>query len=223
MAEQANQNVTETEDGEESAKSPAYTPERIKELEANEQLATRLLSDPDIATLVNAKQTGKAFTLALRETPVQNGETEEAETETEETEESDDQVTKLTNVVKRLIKESQAPLAADLDVLKTMAKTLQNKEVSDQIKSVKDKFSDFPDYQEKMAKMSREHPGLNVQQLYVLAKSESGKLNLEVPSTDSEKPTAGPRQRSNQKKQPSHGRAQLANSLAEALEKLDLK
>ena len=103
---------------------------------------------------------------------------------------------------------------------------VQQKEVDTQIKEAQAKYKDFGKYKAGMLKLNKDNPGLNVQELYILAKSRAGQLAIKEPTTESERPSNQPPRRSgerqSQKPARPSGRKGFEEMLGESLNRLVL-
>jgi len=198
------------------------TPDVSKRLETVEQnLAfNTLMADPDIMEVIKLKQAGKV---------VQVGESaEEEEVEPEEEVDENDPLAETLKKFGKMMDKKLSPLSDRLTNIEGIADQVQKKDVNDQISVVRDKHKDFDSYKEPMIKLAQENPSLGVNELYILARLRSGKLDISDPSTFSEKPTATPRMRMGMKKVagPSgsrRGKRAFDSVMLAALEKLPIK
>lgn len=189
---------------------------RLEKVE-NDQAVLQLLSDPDVARVVQMKREGK-------QVRVDAGDTEGDE---DDSEEFDDTPTgQLMKQISNLVDKKLSPLTEELDGLKGVATEVQKREINKEIKAVNDEFGDLEKYKEKMLHLSREIPGLSVREYYLISKARSGKLGIMKEQTFTEKPTSQPRKRVGRNK----GAAQTVKSrrtsfndaLSNALDGLDL-
>jgi hypothetical protein len=90
------------------------------------------------------------------------------------------------------------------------------------VKSAREKFQDFEQYREPMREISVQNPGLDVEELYMLAKKRAGALDETPSRIQSERPSAAPGKpaRRAPKTNP-HGSSGWNNSIAQALESLN--
>lgn len=216
--------------GVESGESESSVSKQVLELTQKNQALVGLLQDPDIAKVIAAKRMGKPVRVSDEEPEPESDPESEPELDSELEESPDDPVTKvmskLTKVMDSKLQTALAPLLEQLAGVKSVADTVQRKDITDQISVVKTKYKDFDDYRDSMLKLSKEHEGLSVKDLYVLAKSRSGKLRMVEAVTGSEKPTSALRRQgtvsqTNQTPRP-RGRKGFSDILEEALGKLDV-
>ncbi len=156
--------------------------DRIKKIEEDQTLM-KVLADPDVQRVLEMKKTGKQIDVKER--------AEEKDPEFDVPD--DDPASELLKKISGLMDRKLNPLKDRVEVVEKVAQHVQTNEVNGQIDKVKSKHGDFEQYKEKMILLSQENPGLNVEELYLMAKMRAGKLNLAEPSTFSEKPTTQPR------------------------------
>ena len=138
--------------------------------------------------VITVTRAGKAVTVAEE---VEEKEEEEVEEKVCE----DDPLRETLSRIGKMIDKKLSPFTERLTSIEDIADTVQKKDVNDQIKAVRDKHEDFDTYKEKMLTLAQDNTGLNVEELYILARTRAGKLDLSDPSTFSEKPTDTPRLR----------------------------
>lgn len=204
---------------------------RVKAMEGNQVMAT-LLADPDIRKVIELKRGGKAISIAeaADETPSEEP-ADETDPEIAALDDKDplkSTLQKIDALINNKLKKALGGLQTIDERLKgveSVAGSVQSREVKDQIKSAKEKFEDFDEYKTQMTELVKAIPGLNVEELYILAKQRAGKLKLNKPSTFSERPTvsqrgmAPPRKGNAPRPQGRKGWSQL---VAEGLAGLDL-
>ena len=191
---------------------------RLKSLEENKAF-TVLMGDPEIQEVIKLKRAGKTVTVAEH---VEEKEEEEVEEKVDE----DDPLRETLSRIGKMIDKKLSPFSDRLSNIEDIADTVQKKDVNDQIKAVRDKHEDFDTYKEKMLTLAQDNTGLNVEELYILARTRAGKLDLSDASTFSEKPTDTPRLRPGMKKVATagvHGRRAFDVHLRAALERLPIK
>jgi len=104
---------------------------------------------------------------------------------------------KISTEVMEQIRPQMQEVKDSLDSIKSFVSTQKEQEASKTINDAKKKYSDFDEYIGKMGDLYRTNPNLNIDQLYVLAKTEAsddGVLNdQERPERiSSERPTSRP-------------------------------
>lgn len=204
---------------------------RVARLEENNAML-QLMADPDIARVVALKKAGK---------PVNFSETEETEPEPEvdpiaevtEGLEPDDPARKLIERVGKLLDSSRAKdkktideLTARLDGVESIAGDVTRKGVVDQIEAAKAKYKDLAQYKDAMMSLAPKFPNASVEQIYILAKLNSGKLKLQEGSTHSERPSNQPPRPTARKPGVAPmkpGRAAFKSGLADILKDLTLE
>ena len=194
--------------------------DRLKAVEQNTAL-NALLGDPEVQEVIKLKREGKVVKVAEHVD-------EEEEEEVAEEVDKDDPLRETLKRFEKAIDKKLSPFIDRLSSIEDIADTVQKKDVNDQIKAVRDKHEDFDGYKEPMLALSSDHPGLNIEELYILARTRAGKLDLSDPSTFSEKPTTTPRLRPGIKKVATpdsrqRGRRGFDSAVREALKKLPIK
>lgn len=226
-AQQDDTNLSASEETEEIAHSNG-TATRVARLEANQQ-ALQLLSDPDIAAVVRARQAGKQVKVEeVNETP-------EPEPEVDITEglAEDDPARQTLGKISKLINSKLSSKDSEIEQLKSRVEQLQGvadaitaRDVNDQLKATMSKYKDFTQYRDSMVQLSKQHPGLKVEDLYVLAKSRAGKLKMVEQATATERPSSQPQRSASRRNTPAPkpppGRKGFDQILAEKLSNLDL-
>jgi len=188
---------------------------------------TALVGDTDVKAILDARRAGTKTRVMLDGEP--NDPVEEVEDPVDEaTEDLDDDLKKVVKALRSDIKSQLQPLTDEVNALKSIAGTYQKQAVNTQIQTVAGKFKDFNKYRKPMAQLARDHPGLAVKELYILAKSQANELEIAEKSTESERPTPTPRRRAaGGRKQlagvsaASSGRRQWNEALASALDNIE--
>lgn len=225
--------IDDDEGGEITHENGNGVPDRLKAVEQAQTILTTLLSDPDIAKVVQLKKLNKP----VRFQEEVEEEAEEAEEPTgpsiKDLAEGDPAVEKTLERIDKLIMGRVGKLEAVLEKLggriegvEKFSGGIQQKEVAQQVDNVSKKYKDFGDFQGKLVELSKNNPGLNVEELYLIAKTRAGKLKLDEPSTFSEKPqgvTRNPTQRRDPKApRMGRGRNGFTDFLRQKLEGIDL-
>lgn len=200
--------------------------ERLSQLEQN-QVLTRILSDPDIRAVIEAKRQGKPVKVATDEKPEPEPEPEPSIVADLP---EDDPVRQTLERVEKLVatklERQLGPVVQRLEGVEGLANEVQKRELREQINATKQKYPDFEQYKAKMLEISQTQPNLPVEELYVLAKLRSGKLDLTNKATFSEKPTNQPRERETRKRETDQprprGRKGFNELLGEALRDLQI-
>lgn len=216
----------ESQETEEIAHSNGEMTNRVAALEQNNAVL-QILQVPGVREAVEAARTGKRVKV------VEEAEAEEETPEVSLTEglEDTDPTKPTLAKIEQLISTRLGKKDAEIEALKTrlgqvenVAATVQERDVKDQISSAKAKFKDLPKYKDDMIKLSQSNPGLKVDQLYILAKHNSGNLKMVEQATAQERPTHQPqRQARDPKAAPvTHGKKGFSQLLQEKLKGLDL-
>lgn len=192
--------------------------ERLKSIESS-LTVQQLLQDPAIRAAIEAKARGEA----------PKSEPKEEESDLTKDLPEDDPARK---VFERLDKYLSQKLDSKLKVLDDRIKSIegvatevQRRDVMDQVTKARSKYKDFDHYKSSMLQLSASFPGLNVEDLYLLAKSRAGKLRLAEAATFSEKPTSQPTRVKPKPQKPAdrpRGRRGFNEILGEALQGLSL-
>lgn len=175
------------------------TGSRLAAIEQNQQMLA-LMNDPDIHAVIQARRAGKQVKVveAVEETTTEP-EPEDLTTGLEDTDPVKPTLQKIGSHIDKRVSARDAEidqLKAKVAELSQIADVVRERDVTDQITKVSSKFKDFKDFRDPMIKLSGQYPGLSVEDLYVLAKSRSGKLKLVEQGTFTERPTAQPQRSS---------------------------
>lgn len=190
--------------------------DRLKALEQNQE-ALRLLSDPDIRAVLDLKNQGKPVKVVDEPQP-------DPVDELLKTLPEDDPSRELISKIDQIYKNRIDALSQKIETFEHVAQELQKREVQSEVSRARSKYPDFDQHREKMLELSVQNPSLGVEDLYVLAKLRSGKLELMRKPTEIEKPTHQPIQRREGKKRDEPlppGRRGFSRLLAESLANLD--
>lgn len=162
--------------------------DRVAELEAS-QGVVRLLQDPDIAAVIKAKQAGKSVTVSTEDPTPEPTLSDDVTDLTKDLDDDDPQKGSL-DALAKLLDEKFSAQEARLVAVEDHAKAHARQGMKDEVAKARTTFSDFDEFGDDMMDLAGKFEGLSVQELYMLAKARSGKLDLAKPSTYSEKPTA---------------------------------
>ena len=223
MSTSPNDIEAQTDDVPEADYQEEATPAQQQATSSESQLLAQLVADPDIQLILQARNSGKQVKITT------NDETSESESTPEEDytelEEFGPDAKKLVGLIDKKIGSRLDPVVEEVSLLKSLAATLQKREVTDQIAAVSKKHPDFDKYRKAMAEMSRTEgtAGLGVEELLLIAKNRAGDLSVTVPSTDSEKPTPTPRRKGSlvKKETAQSGRRHFQTVLADALDRIE--
>lgn len=198
--------------------------ERLKSIEANVSGNTevaKLMADPDVRALLEAKQAGRKVKLVADD--VAPPEEDEPDFNNMS---NTDLVKHLGKVVVRAASEAaekrMAGMEGQLTEVMRYIQTSETTGVQKQIETMKAKFPDFDNLRKTMAEINRATPGHSVEELYVLAKVREGGLEGLQSGLGSERPTGSTARppRKQQRKVPlPTGRRGFAALLDEALSK----
>lgn len=211
---------TSVEEGEGTQINHEAQQERLARLEQGQILA-QLVADPEISAVIAAKRAGKGVKVNVAED-------EETQTpDPAEGLEADDPARATLAAMQAMLKQHLEPLTQRLSAVEGVAGDVRKKEVREQVVAAREKFKDLDQFKDDMVKISNEQPGLNAEELYVVAKLRKGKLRLAETTTFSEKPTQQPkaqRASGSTSKPPARpsGRKGFSDMLNNALNGLDL-
>lgn len=184
-------------------------------------LLAGIVSDPDVAAVLAAKRANKVVKVSTDEEEVEVETEDEGESTDggEGEEEHSDEVRQVIAVLKAQLK----PVTERLENLEGVAQNYQRQAANVQINEVSSRYKDFEKYRKSMAELSESHPGLGVEELYILAKHKADDLVIVQPSTESERPTPIPRTQplTKEKRGSRHGRRGFQNIMADALKRVD--
>ena len=207
-----------TEDSPETEQQTEAKPDEKVDLQTAErsELLTSLLLDDDIQRVMKAKREGN-------EVKFVDDDDKEPEPEEEKIDTGDPDLDAGITKVMGLLEKKLSPMVEDIGALKALAATFERQGINQQVNSLASKHTDFDKYRKDMARIAGEVKGLNMEQLYVLAKHGDGQIDLSPPSTHSERPSPTPRgpMSMDRKKDPRPGRKGFDSIVQEALLKLD--
>lgn len=225
----------EDEDTDDGDDSTAGTDNRSSEQTGSsdmDRFVANLMSDPEINAILQARRTGKKVKIIEEEENPSGGEEEESLVDDPAFADLDDDTKRVVQVMEKRLSGALRPIMDKVGSLEQIAVSYEQQAIDRQIAETQKKHPDMKKYIKDMAKLSREEgAGLKAEELYLLAKHRAGKLDLVSPSTDTERPTATPRQRRpgdtmRGKKTGTNanprGRKGFQVTLADALENLDL-
>ena len=190
----------------------------LKGFDANE-LLLNIVSDPDVSRVLQAKRDKKPVRFAEDEEP-KSEPVDDIKIETGD-EEFDQNIQKIMGLIDKKFEQTLAPIKETVDNLQSLADQYTSRVVEEQIDEVAKKHSDLGTYRKAMAELAGNTSGLNVEELLLITKNRAGKLILDNPSTDSERPSPTPRRLVSQdRKEPARrGRKGFSQIVAEALDK----
>jgi len=209
---------------------------KVSAMEQNQALMT-LISDPDVQAVLEAKRLGKPVRINTEEeeptqedTPVEEEiKLEDIGLNIEEDDPSKEFVDKLVKGVAQIVESRVNQVTDRLSNLEALASSIQQQEASNQVTAAQKKYPDLARYKQKMLELSRSKgQGLTVEELYILAKHESGKLQVAKPAVFTERPSVQPMRKRPEKReaadmQKANRRARWNSALDKALEGLQLE
>jgi len=161
------------------------------------RLLASMVADPEIQAILAARREGREVNVVDR-VAADNGSVAEEESRVSELDKEleglDEDTQQIVRVLDKHLTSRLAPVTEELGILRKLADNFEQKAVNDQIEELASKHPDFPKYRAKMAEISRaEGKGLGIEELLLLAKHRAGDIDLQGPSTSSERPTPLPR------------------------------
>jgi len=150
------------------------------EQKTNDTVAlAKILADPDIRRVLEAKEKGLKFELKeLKDEP----ETPQIDLSGE-----DDKTKDLMQKVLMLVQSAIKPLEQKLSGIDQYVQTSEGSKIKEEINTVRSKYDDFDSYRETMIELNRRNKDLSVEELYWLAKlRKSGSFG--GVNTDTERP-----------------------------------
>jgi len=194
-----------------------------KKVEGTEVVA-KLLADPDVRELLEAKQRGEKVRLVMGEEPAKiENSIDEADLEAMSNREL------AGHILKSLSKNLDGVLVSKLEPLTKTLKNLESyignneaKTVVQQIEEGRKKYSDFNDYVPAMQELNKVNPGLSIEELYLISRKR--KVGPEVAGLATERPTSSSTKVVEKKRDVPlpRGKAGFDILIGEALDKLDL-
>jgi len=162
--------------------------DRVSGLEQSQGLM-QILADPDIQQVLEAKRLGKVVSVVADEEASLEDEIDLGLPEDDPTTEV---ATTILSGVKKIVSSKMDEMTTRVESLEGLAQRLSSQEAQAQVAKAQQKFEDFGEYQKPMLELLQGNPSLSPEQLYILAKHQSGKLITSATSKFSEKPTAQP-------------------------------
>lgn len=191
--ENTNTTTEEQTTTEESTVDSNVSPE-LTGMDAN-QLLTGLLADPEVQSILTARRDGTKVSVVPDVVDDDTDSTVDDTTtqEQKDLEELDPDIKRVLDHINKRIDQQVGPLTEELKALRSIASEYERQGIDEQIKKVSTKHKDFQKFQPQISKLVENVSGLDVEELYILAKHREGELNLAEESTHSERPTATPR------------------------------
>lgn len=194
---------------------------RVEGLEAQQSI-TKLLQDPDVAKVLEAKRTGKTVQITTDEPEPDPTLSDDVGKLTDKLDEDDPQKA-LFDAITKLVDDKFALQDERLEAVELHAKSTARQAVSNEVTKARETFSDLDKYKDAMVELSGTVEGLSVVELYMLSKSRAGDLDLAKPETFTEKPTVSTTTRragTAKREKVRRGRKGFSDMLSEALEKI---
>lgn len=229
--EDLEQDVDPSQETEEISHTNGALDNRMKAIEENQQIM-QLLNDPAIREVVSARQQGRQVkVVADAQEEVEAADETPEPSLTDGLEDSDPTKATLSRIeaaLKRREEKFHAKIAEQnqtIAQLSAVAQEVKHRDVKEQVSGAQKKYKDLAEFKTPMIELSNKFPGLGVEQLYVLAKHNAGKLKMVEQATFSEKPTAQPSRSANSargRQKPQNGRQGFSNMLGDVLKNLEL-
>jgi len=184
----------------------------------------KLLADPDVRQLLEAKQRGEKVKLSFGEDEPLFSSASNMEDMTNA--QLADHVSKtLSRRVDLIVEKKLSPLIEQLKGLSEYVDSKEASSVDKQLKEARSKYSDFDSHLTSMKSLNKANPGLSIEELYLISKSRQAKDVPETPlQIESEKPssTSARTKESAEKKPVKPGHGGFSELVSNALENLDL-
>jgi len=202
---------------------------RLSSMETNTNAAqtlAKLMSDPQIRTLMDARQRGKQVEIVdspAKEPPAEQEVDVEGMTQKELLTHTLKQIRKL--VVAEVSKVSE-PLASKVQRVEGFVTSAEQNQIAQQIKELKEQHPDFDQLRTSMAEIYSHPENLTIKQLYILARNKAGTDVLGERRTASERPSSSAARPAPQRKVPlAPGRQGFLEMLAgsKTLQNLDVE
>jgi hypothetical protein len=195
----------------------------------NETLA-KLVADPDIRRILEARQRGEQVSVNVGDEPQQRQSTPDVE-DPEDFDMLDNQelanylMKKMDRVLEEKVNQSIQGISQKVQSLEGYVQENETKSVKQQVAELREKYSDFDQYKDQMVELNRQNPNLTPEDLYFIAKKRSGHFDEPRPKeSESEKPTQSvtrPPKPDREEPLP-QGKGGFDQMLGEALDDLDL-
>ncbi len=231
-----NDEVEQTAEGEGSeAGGKTGLEERITRMESEGQaqnMLTRLMTDPDVQRVLQAKQNGKPLKISEGEetAPAEREEEIDAEklNEMSNSEFLGVVLKKMEKVVGSTIPKVMKPFEDKLASVEGFLESKEKKGIQERIQKMAKDLPDFQRLRPVMKEINDHTPGLELDELYFLARKRSGLPLAPDRSASSERPTVGmhtkaPQRQDARKKPLPPGRSGFDQLLSETLDKLEFE
>tara|TARA_Y100000310_G_scaffold113759_1_gene112198 strand:- start:6415 stop:7131 length:717 start_codon:yes stop_codon:yes gene_type:complete len=153
----------------------------------------KILADPDIRKVIEMKEAGQTVTVGNGQTPLKEEPEESPSINIEELSNSE-MVQYVTDALKGevsdLVKSEVSSLREELGQVTGLVKGHQKKEIESEITRLRSKFSDFDNYGQAMTSLADSGVVLPLEDLYWVARRQSGAPMEPSTQVESEKPTS---------------------------------
>lgn len=169
--------------------------EKLAQLEKKDEDAgtlAKIMSDPDARALLEAKQLGKKVKVVLdeeEEKPVAIVEDESVDLESMNNKDLINHILKkVSSSMDSVLTKRISPLSEQLKNISTYIGGVEEKGAKQQVEEARKKYPDFNDFIPEIKELNRQNAGLNVEELYLIAKRR--KVGDSKVNPTSEKPTS---------------------------------
>ena len=156
--------------------------DRLKAVEQNQAL-NALMADPEVQEVIRLKRAGKPVAVS------EKADKEEETADEEDAIDDDDPAKEVLHRFAKIIDKKLSPISERLSSIEGLADDVRRQGVDSQVKTLREAHEDFDKYRDQMMVLAKDNTGLDVEELYMLARKRAGKLDLTTASTFSEKPT----------------------------------
>jgi len=165
---------------------------KVEEKADEGKAIARLLSDPNVRAVLDARQEGRRvkvvdFEESLKKTVIEDPDEKVDLDELTNEEFAKHMTKKLAHVVDTALDAKLKPVMNKVNDALSFAEEGRKTTVKTQIDKAKKKYDDFDDFQEQMVALNGQNPELTVEELYLVAKRREG--GSRKAKTASEKPT----------------------------------
>lgn len=197
---------------------------RVTSLSDNNAAIAKLAADPAIRQILDAHEKGESVTVIVGDVKEKPKEKELSDVELETLGNADFEkhlLGKITDVVGSMIDQKMESLKEKVGQVSSYVESTEKQAAEVEIKRLQVKYSDFEGLRPLMAQMSRQNPGLEIEEIYLLARRRQRgpvveKVETERPSSTSARPP-----RKNRETPLAPGRKGFKQLLGEALDGLN--
>lgn len=205
--------------------------EKIDSKMQSDNTLARLIADPDVRKLVEAKNAGKKVSVVEGETPP----TEPVQKETFETTDLDAMsntdlanliVGEVSKTVEGIVDKKLGSFEGKIGSIENFVNEQESNTLRTELVKAREKYKDFEDQNAEMLEIHKSNPGLTVEELYLLAKRRKGEEVSSSPRVSTERPSTAvgrPDKRSDRKTPLPAGRKGMRQLLNERLEAAGLE